>query len=1554
MKWLRLFISIGLGVILLAGVVLALTWSQQTTARAAGSTPPVKVKLKGKSASPVAPLILPLPYLSDDDVADAPYDNPPAPTVDGLISPGEYAGADKVTFPGYEGNVEVFFKEDGANLYVAFELPDRVNHIPVPHVSIFVDTLDDGGGAPQADDFWFIVYRNGGVGEWQGNGTGWSPGMPPFVWTSGVTETMSGWSVEFSIPFLKLNITAGSFKSLGLALENGGLASGDHFWPDGAAPTQPDTWGSLVSSSDWGTFYWKPGPWEDYAPSGLPDFDQMQVGPTYCGPFAAANSLWWFDSRFEEHPAGPTGLPPTLPISDSYTLVQPYGNWDDHDPQNVISLTLTLGKYFNTDVLQPGTNIYDMYTGIQRYLRDQNLWDDYIVTLVNQPEFSWIADEAMRGEDVVLLLGFYEEIGPGMWNRIGGHYVTVAGVDTNGMRLAISDPAQDNAELTGAGRVLSGTLIPHQPVTHTGVYTLHNDAGNVSHDIYVVLPSSSPGGIWALAGYQPPTEFLIMPGLNPNPKWTEPPLPWQGGPIHAEIEYALAVSPYDWKASGRWLEDETVPLHGRRFDPYDDFAPSGMPDFDQKQDAWIGGMIPPPRWSHCGPVAAANSLWWFDSKFEYDGATPPAISDTYPLVRAYGHWDDHDPRNVGNNAVGIGLVEELAMLADTNGMRTGALHSGTLITDLYDAIITYTQIHRLRQGYVITKVNKPEFWWVAEEVERSEDVVLLLGFYAQFGPGLYERVGGHYVTLPGVDKQGGYVAFSDPYWDRMEEKLPPNEFQRQPLWSGRIGSDGDSPLGPTGLLPTYTHVITHNGVYTLHNDAANVSHDVYRVRSTDSPGGIWGPEGYVDVTDEITNFGGMNGPGMYPVPSGVPVQTEVEWALAVSPVADVWVEKSVTPAAVAPGEWVTFTIRFGNVGNLAENVVITDLIPTGLINASVVGTWNNYGGAIVAYDTFTWTVDDVPFYNGVAPQGIITLTAQVDPNSEWVDGAVVTNTVAIATTTQEQYQLPARPNTATVTFTVQMADVSVVKTTPLIWLSAPRPGDWVTFTLDYTNDGSATAHQVVITDLLPTPPLTTTGAWYTYTNNYGGVLTGTPGLTFAWSAGDLPSLGSGVITLTAQIDPRLTRGGSFTNTAEIATSTADSDPSNNRSAFTFQVCMPPAGAHFTYTPAIPVVNRPVTFTGSVTRGEPVDYSWSFGDVTPGSGNPVTHTYTTAGFYTVWMTATSTMPLCGQDVYSETISVCEPASSAHIAYAPSDPRVGQTVYFTATVAGSGPFTYTWAADDGWQASGVTATHAFATRGLHTVWLTATNRCSQVYTNVAVFVREYGVDVQPDSGGTVENPGKTVVYTLTLYNTGNMTDMYTIAGAVSGQPWTTTWPMLSVGPVAGGDEEQFTVSVEIPPGAADGEWSRVAITATSLSDGSKRDTSVLTTTAYSGTITRGVAVAPHAAARAGRSGTTVTYTLRVTNTGTVADIIDLSYTNAGTWTVSFSADPLGLNAGAGQDVEVYVGIPSGILGDAVRVITVTATSQGDPTQKDSAILTTSVLGRFIYLPLVMRNF
>jgi hypothetical protein len=135
----------------------------------------------------------------------------------------------------------------------------------------------------------------------------------------------------------------------------------------------------------------------------------------------------------------------------------------------------------------------------------------------------------------------------------------------------------------------------------------------------------------------------------------------------------------------------------------------------------------------------------------------------------------------------------------------------------------------------------------------------------------------------------------------------------------------------------------------------------------------------------------------------------------------------------------------------------------------------------------------------------------------------------------------------------------------------------------------------------------------------------------------------------------------------------------------------------------------------------------------------------------------------------------------------------------------------------------------------------------------------------------------------------------------------------------------------------------------------DYSVLTTIATTQTITRGVTIAPHAVTGSGPPGGTVTYTLRVTNTGSVADVIGLSHTSPATWTLTCSANPLSLGSGVGTDVDVYIDIPWGTALFSSAIFTVTATSQGDPSQTDMAVLTVQVRDMHrVYLPIVMRNY
>lgn len=291
-----------------------------------------------------------------------------------------------------------------------------------------------------------------------------------------------------------------------------------------------------------GPFCWKQRGYPDYAPEGVPDFSQQQSTWVFGNDnqwshdaaVAAANSLWWFDSKFE------TGTTPPPAISDHYGLVTAYGAWDDHAPNNVAPLVNDLARRMNTNSASAGTYPADVAAGIREYLQSKNMAISYTVTYNDAPRWDWVREEVKRSEDVILLLGFWEQQADG-WKRLGGHYVTAAGVSCYGDSIAISDPWRDNAEAGGPGHV---SLRPHAHPT-APPDALHNDARYVSQDVYGILTTNNPGGRWGLARYAPDFASIAnFMGVNvPVPYASYQAERYRNGHIVTVVERAIAVSP---------------------------------------------------------------------------------------------------------------------------------------------------------------------------------------------------------------------------------------------------------------------------------------------------------------------------------------------------------------------------------------------------------------------------------------------------------------------------------------------------------------------------------------------------------------------------------------------------------------------------------------------------------------------------------------------------------------------------------------------------------------------------------------------------------------------------------------------------------------------------------------------------------------------------------------------------------------------------------------------------------------------------------------------------
>ncbi len=137
-----------------------------------------------------------------------------------------------------------------------------------------------------------------------------------------------------------------------------------------------------------------------------------------------------------------------------------------------------------------------------------------------------------------------------------------------------------------------------------------------------------------------------------------------------------------------------------------------------------------------------------------------------------------------------------------------------------------------------------------------------------------------------------------------------------------------------------------------------------------------------------------------------------------------------------------------------------------------------------------------------------------------------------------------------------------------------------------------------------------------------------------------------------------------------------------------------------------------TSTGSDPDGDPLTYTWDFGDATPGSTvqNP-THTYATAGSFTATVTVsdgkggTASAPL--------TIVVTQPnrAPTVTVARTPAgDVTTADSVAFTATGADADndPLTYSWDFGDGTPASSQqNPSHTYTTAGTYAAKVTVSD-------------------------------------------------------------------------------------------------------------------------------------------------------------------------------------------------------------------------------------------------------
>jgi hypothetical protein len=269
---------------------------------------------------------------------------------------------------------------------------------------------------------------------------------------------------------------------------------------------------------------------------------------------------------------------------------------------------------------------------------------------------------------------------------------------------------------------------------------------------------------------------------------------------------------------------------------YPNYAPHGLPDFDQKQDHWkaggkwllIGGL-----WSFCAPTSLAEIFWWFDSKHEDPLGYPGDGNDTYPLVSNYNtlgtpipgpKLDDHNFNNVNDLATrwrhGRGakeLIEQLAWYCNTNFCRYPFIrgYAGTHAAFLEKGAKQWISDAGLQDHYTVEGIWNPDFSLIVDKLQNNSGIILNLLLYNSEAI-IFQTFLGHYVAVAGIN-QNGSIALSDPFQNAADPSPTPSE----------------------------------------HNDANIVSHDIYLVNFT-SPlpeKASWWVMEYFDIG--VKKFGGL-------------------------------------------------------------------------------------------------------------------------------------------------------------------------------------------------------------------------------------------------------------------------------------------------------------------------------------------------------------------------------------------------------------------------------------------------------------------------------------------------------------------------------------------------------------------------------------------------------------------------------------------------------------------------------------------------------------------------
>ena len=307
---------------------------------------------------------------------------------------------------------------------------------------------------------------------------------------------------------------------------------------------------------------------------------------------------------------------------------------------------------------------------------------------------------------------------------------------------------------------------------------------------------------------------------------------------------------------------------------------------------------------------------------------------------------------------------------------------------------------------------------------------------------------------------------------------------------------------------------------------------------------------------------------------------------------------------------------------------------------------------------------------------------------------------------------------ADVVFTAKNVKTGSISTSREVTLTQ-NPPTYLTFnTSDFPNVQPASARF----QFSPTNPAVNQDVFFNAATS-----TATNG-TYTWSFGDGTS-GTG-----QQVTHRFATTGTF---SVILNLVADNGSSSASMRVTVGSGVPPGAANFTFSPTSPGVGATVTFVASPLPN--LTFSWDFGDGAFGAGPTVTHAYTRAASFTVTLRVLNDVGQSATTSRGITVTSTLPAGSASFTFSPTNPGIGDDVFFNAAASTVTTGTFAWDFGDGTRGSGIRVTHQFVRAANYTVALTVTNDVNQSATTTrTVSVSTTSTDLVADFSFSPQDP------------------------------------------------------------------------------------------------------------------------------------------------------------------------------------------------------------------------